>query len=156
MKSNEKLIGLLNDLIRINNDRYEGYSSLLSRKVILDKDVWMLVYNLASQSRVNASNLIAEVIKLRTATATGASVSCGIYIQTLGLKNYIPAGDRQAILESCRHREEVVQKAYYDSLSLGLEMPDSIAALITDQKREMKISSGLLKANQLEPVGHAA
>jgi uncharacterized protein (TIGR02284 family) len=156
MISNEKLAGMLNDLIRINNDRYEGYASLLSRKVILDKDIWKLVCDLARQSRMNSSALIGQAIKLRTSQQTGSNLTAGIYSPQMGIKSELSGIDRQCILENCRHREDLVQKAYYDALSSGIDIPEDIAILIADQKKEMKAASMLARVKQLQPVSHAA
>jgi uncharacterized protein (TIGR02284 family) len=156
MKSNEKLAGMLNDLIRLNNDRYEGYANLLSRKVILDGDVWTLVCDLAKQSRMNSSALIVQAIKLRTSQQTCSNLSAGIYSPLMGIKSEIGGMDRDCILENCRHREDLVQKVYYDALSSGIDIPEDVAALLTDQKKEMKAASMLVRVKQIQPVSHAA
>ena len=155
MNTTEKLTGMLNDLIRINNDRYEGYASLLSRKINLDKDVSAMVCNLARQSRMNSSALIIEAVKLRTKTQTGSSFSAGIYSPLMGIKSPLSGNDRHSILDNCRHREELVQKAYYDALSSGIDIPENIAVMIADQKSEMKSALMQMKP-QLQQVGHAA
>jgi uncharacterized protein (TIGR02284 family) len=156
MISNEKLAGMLNDLIRINNDRYEGYANLLSRKVILDGDVWKLVCDLAKQSRMNSSSLIVAAIKLRTSQQTGSNLSAGIYSPHMGIKTEISGLDRQCILDNCRHREDLVQKAYYDALSSGIDIPEDVAILIAEQKKEMKAASMLVRAKHVQPVSNAA
>jgi len=144
MHKNEKLIGMLNDLIRINNDRFEGYKNLLAEKNVIDNDIRLLVFNMADQSRANTSALITQVIKLRTANVTGASFSASIYRSSIGLNKGFTAYDRHSILESCKLREEVIQKAYYDAISLAAEIPDHILNLISDQKREMKSVNNMI------------
>jgi hypothetical protein len=156
MKNHEKLIGLVNDLIRVNNDRYSSYSALLSRNIILDRDVWLLVCNLAAQSRSNSVQLINEAIKLRNAEGTGSSLTAGIYSNAPGLKEPIVFADRSTLLAECKRREEVVQKVYYDALSFGIELPDEMIALVSDQKREMKISASLFVVEQPASYRHAA
>lgn len=156
MNSNEKLAGMLNDLVRINNDRYEGYANLLSRKVVLDRDVWKLVCDLAKQSRMNSSALLVEAVKLRQGNQTHSTLSAGIYSPLMGIKTQIVGSDRNCILDSCRHREDLVQKAYYDALSSGIDIPEDLALLIADQKQEMKAASLLARVKQVQPVSHAA
>ena len=152
MHKNEKLIGMLNDLIRINNDRFEGYKNLLAEKNVIDNDIRLLVFNMADQSRANTSALITEVIKLRTADVTGASFSASIYRPNMGLKKSVSTGDRHSILESCKMREEIIQKAYYDALSLAAEIPDAILNLISDQKREMKSVNNMINIYRLSLI----
>ena len=156
MNTNEKLTGMLNDLISINNDRYEGYARLLSRRSPLDKDVCNLLCNLARQSRLNSAALLIEAVKLRTKTQTGSSFTAGIYSPLLGIKSPLAGTDRTSVLENCRHREDLIQKAYYDALSSGIDIPESIAALLADQKRDMKQAMMQMKSNHLQPVSHAA
>ena len=156
MTSNEKLAGMLNDLIRINNDRYEGYASLLSRKITLDRDIWKLVCDLARQSRMNSSSLLVATVKLRTSERTNSSLSAGIYSPLMGFKSSLAGIDRDCIIENCRHLEELVQKAYYDALSSGIDIPEDIALLISEQKKEMKEASLMVFKKQAQPVSHAA
>jgi hypothetical protein len=148
MKNTQKLIGVINDLIKLNNDRYNAYASLLTKNIILDRDLWMLVCNLASQSRTNSANLIKEVIKLFAEEPACMSASAGLYSEALGLKEPIPFVDRQVIFQDCNHREELAQKVYYDALASGVELPEQLYTLISEQKREMKISGVLFVANR--------
>lgn len=147
MKNNVKLIGLLNDLIKVNNDRYNAYATLLTKKVTHEGDLSALVCNLAAQSRGNSARLIKEVIKLIKMEATSASHSAGIYSEGLGLKEPIPVGDRYAMFEGCKHREEIIQKVYYDALSSGIELTEEIASLIDEQKKDMKAAGSLFMTN---------
>ena len=156
MQKNEKLIGMLNDLIRINNDRFEGYKNLLTEKISLDKDVSLLVYNMASQSRTNSSVLITEVIKLRTAENTGVSFSADIYRPTMGLSKSFDGKDSQSILAACKLREELVQKAYYDVLCVSAEIPERILNIISDQKREMKSTANMIRVSSHIPRASVA
>ena len=156
MCKNEKLIGLLNDLIRINNDRFEGYKNLLTAKISLDKDVRLLVYNMADQSRANTTALLSEVIRLRTAEATGASFSAAIYRPAMGLAKPFTARDSQAILEACKMREEIVQKSYYDVICMAEEIPDRILNVVSDQKRELKRAANMISVFRHVPRAAAA
>ena len=156
MNSIEKLAGVLNDLIRINNDRYDGYASLLSRKIILDKDIWKLVCDLAKQSRINSSTLLVAAIKLRTSEKTNSSLSAGIYSPLMNIKTSLAGNDRDSMIENCRHFEELVQKVYYDALSSGIDIPEDIALLISEQKKEMKEASLMVLMKQVRQVSNAA
>ncbi|MES2645625.1 MAG: DUF2383 domain-containing protein [Bacteroidota bacterium] len=145
MQKNEKLIGVLNDLIRINNDRFEGYKNLLTSQVQLGKEQRLLVYNMADQSRAFTSDLITEVIKLRTAENSGASLSAGIYRQSMSFSSSFSGVTQNEILLACQHLEEAIQKAYYDAICMAIEVPDRILNLVNDQKREMKVASSMIK-----------
>lgn len=145
MHKNEKLIGMLNDLIRINNDRFEGYKNLLTKNIGLHKEIRLLVFNMADQSRTFTTALILETARLRTAEVTGASFSASIYRPTMGLAKEFCDNNEPAILIDCQRREELIQKAYYDALSLATEIPDRILNLVSDQKRELKITSSMIK-----------
>jgi hypothetical protein len=154
MQKNEKLIGVLNDLIRINNDRFEGYKNLLTSKPALQNELGLLLLIMTNQSRAFTSDLIAEVIKLRTIENSGSSFSAGIYRQSISLANSFAGNSRDEIFQYCQNLELVIQKVYYDATCMAVEIPDRILNLVNDQKRELKVTSSRIKETLV--LKHAA
>ena len=64
MKTNEKLVEVLNDLIEINNDRAKGYEKATEEIRDLDVDLQAIFQSMANDSRKYAGELIDEVNKL--------------------------------------------------------------------------------------------
>ena len=64
MANNEKLTEVLNDLIRINNDRVAGYEKATNETKDIDIDLKAVFQKMAGDSRKYASELTTEVNKL--------------------------------------------------------------------------------------------
>ena len=148
MQKNEELIGILNDLIRINNDRFEGYKKALKQTREIDQDLRTLFYKMADESRKNTSAFITQILKLRTVNTTGAGLTGSVYREWLESKQEFAATDRLGIINYCEHMEKMVQKAYDSALSIEAEIPENIAAVIKVQRREMTGSHHVVKSYQ--------
>jgi len=55
MKTNEKNIDVLNDLIQINNDRVAGYEKAANETEFVDADLRSIFNSMASESRTYAN-----------------------------------------------------------------------------------------------------
>lgn len=137
MQKNEKLIGMLNDLMRVNNDRFDGYKNALKVTCDIDQDLRLLFYNMADQSRKNTSALITQILKLRTSTRTGAAYTGKIYSAWVQWKKEFAATDRQSVLGYCEYMETLVHQAYDIAATLDDEIPTEILELVNGQKFSM-------------------
>ncbi len=146
MEKNEKLIGILNDLIRINNDRVQGYRKAIAETGAIDADLRNVFQRFADDSRKNTSGLTTEVIKLRGEAATGATFSGKVYRAWMDVKTTFTGKDRLAILELCEHGEDVAQEAYDEALASKVEIPAHIRTIITDQKADLKKAHDTVKS----------
>ena len=79
MTTNDNLVGVLNDLIQINNDRINGYEKAAEEIRDRDIDLQALFGKLANDSRKYASELSREVIKLGGNPDTGTTGSGKLY-----------------------------------------------------------------------------
>jgi uncharacterized protein (TIGR02284 family) len=146
MQKNEELIGMLNDLIRINNDRFEGYKKALKLTREIDQDLRILFYKMADESRKNTSALITQVLRLRSMEVTGAGFTGNVYQEWLESKQEFSAIDRHGILTYCEYMEVMVQRAYDSALGIEAHIPDNISHTLKTQKREMKGSNHIVKS----------
>ena len=62
MKDTEKIIDVLNDLIKINNDRIEGYEKAADNIDPEESTLKTLFYQLSEESRENKSKLVDECL----------------------------------------------------------------------------------------------
>ncbi len=145
MAQNENLAEVLNDLIRINNDRVAGYERAIDEAKDLDVDLKAVFHKMAADSREYASELSAEVASLGEEVATGTTHSGKIYRVWMDIKATFTGHDRQAVLENCEFGEDAAQKAYDDALSSDAEIPADIRQLITDQKASLLTAHDLIK-----------
>ena len=145
MATNDNLIGVLNDLIRINNDRIEGYQRAATEARDIDVDLRGIFNRMSDESRQYASELTQEVVKLGGEPATGTTTSGKIYRVWMDVKATFSGKDRQAVLENCEFGEDAAQKAYNSALESDAEMSADIRQLITNQKASLKTSHDVIK-----------
>ncbi len=142
---NDNLIEVLNDLIRINNDRIEGYDKAMSNAENIDVDLKAIFSRMADQSRNNVNELTQEVMRQGGEPATGTTASGAIYRTWMDVKNVFTGKDRTSLLESCEFGEDAAQKAYESALASDAEMTAEVRQLITDQKSSLRTSHDMIK-----------
>jgi uncharacterized protein (TIGR02284 family) len=145
MNTNEKLTEVLNDLIRINNDRTTGYVNASDEAKSIDVDLQATFNKMADQSRKFASQLTGEVSRLGGDPATGTTNSGKIHRAWMDVKATFSGKDRHAILSSCEFGEDAAQKAYKAALASDAEISAETRQLITDQQSSLKTSHDLIK-----------
>lgn len=142
---NDNLIEVLNDLIRINNDRIEGYDKAMNNAENIDVDLKAIFSRMADQSRNNVNELTQEVMRQGGEPATGTTASGAIYRTWMDVKNVFTGKDRTSLLESCEFGEDAAQKAYESALASDAEMTAEVRQLITDQKSSLRTSHDMIK-----------
>jgi uncharacterized protein (TIGR02284 family) len=145
MAQNENLIEVLNDLIRINNDRTAGYQRASDEARDIDVDLQAMFNRMADESRQYATELTAEVGRLGGEPATGTTASGKIYRAWMDVKATFTGKDRKAILASCEYGEDAAQRAYEDALASDAELPANIRQVITNQKSALRTSHDMVK-----------
>jgi uncharacterized protein (TIGR02284 family) len=145
MATNDNLIEVLNDLIRINNDRIAGYEKAAEEARNIDIDLRAIFTRMADESRQYAAELTQEVVKQGGEPATGTTSSGKIYRVWMDVKATFTGKDRQAILENCEFGEDAAQKAYDSALKSEAEMLSDVRQLITNQKSSLKTSHDVIK-----------
>src|SRR5436189_5968746 len=98
MEMLQKVLGYLNDLVQINNDRIEGYERAANETE--DADLKALFSSMASKSRTFKSELTSEITK-RGGKSTESTTSSGkVYRVWMDFKAAVTGKDRKAILSS--------------------------------------------------------
>lgn len=138
MEKNEKIIPVLNDLIRINHDRVEGYEKAIEELKDSDADLKTLFSRYISESRQCASELTTEVTRLGGDPADGTTNSGKIYRVWMDLKAAITGKDRQTILDNCEFGEDAAQKAYDMALNSDTELEPTLRDLVVRQKAQLR------------------
>ncbi|MBO9561874.1 MAG: PA2169 family four-helix-bundle protein [Niastella sp.] len=149
MQNNEELIEVLNDLIRINNDRIEGYEKAISETKDIDADLQTLFRRMADQSRQAKAELIQEVQKRGGGADVNSTTNSGkIYRAWMSVKATFSGKDRKSILAACEFGEDAAQKAYKEALESEETMDIDIRQVITKQKSSLKESHDLIKRHR--------
>ena len=145
MARNENVQEVLNDLIRINNDRIEGYERAVDDTKDNDTDLQSIFHRMADESKQYASELESEVRKFGGNAAADTTVSGKIYRVWMDLKSKVTGNSRKSILESCEYGEDAAQKAYEEALKSDTELPSDLRQLIVSQKAALKTSHDTIK-----------
>src|SRR5690242_1408326 len=116
MATNDNLVTVLNDLIRINNDRIVGYEKAAEEARDIDVDLRTIFTRMAEESRQYAAELTQIVVAYNGEPATGTTNSGKIYRVWMDVKATFTGSSRQAILENCEFGEDAAQRAYESAL----------------------------------------
>ena len=149
MKKNEKTIEVLNDLIRINKDRIEGYEKAIQEGKEVEPDIRNFFYTMSTESRSFVNDLHAEVLRLGGVPVSGSTISGKIYLFWLDIKAQWLGGytgnDTYSLLAASEAGEDAVEKAYRHALDPGIDLPENIERLIKTQGIRLKRSHALMK-----------
>lgn len=135
---NEKVSGIINDLIRINHDRVVGYEKAIDELKDEDADLKVLFQRYITESRQYSQELTTEVQRLGEDPADGTTNSGKIYRVWMDLKAAVTGKDRKTILNNCEFGEDAAQKAYDTALNSEVDFEPSVRELIVRQKASLK------------------
>jgi uncharacterized protein (TIGR02284 family) len=144
--TSEKNAAVFNDLIRINNDRTEGYRK--AAKIIESKDNGLrdLFEDLANESSKNVEELEKYVQREGVKPAEGTTASGKIYRVWMDFKTTFSGNDRKSILEACEYGEDAAQKSYEAALDADAEFTAEEREVIEDQKMSLNESHNYIKS----------
>ena len=145
MEANKDLIEVLNDLIRINHDRTEGYHKAVEELKPTDIDLKTMFTNMANTSVQYANALAAEVRNLGGSPASDSTQSGKLYRVWMDIKSGITARDRKSLLALCEFGEDAALKAYNLALESDAEIPADIRQVIMDQRTSVQSSHDVVK-----------
>jgi len=117
MEHNQKTAEILNDLVKINNDRMEGYTKAMDETKAEDSDLKAIFAKMKIQSFQNRKELVALVEQLGEKKAEGTRLDGKIYRAWMDIKATFSGSSRKSILENCEYGEDAAQKAYRSALS---------------------------------------
>jgi uncharacterized protein (TIGR02284 family) len=136
---------VLDDLIKINNDRIEGYEKALKDIKPEDADLRMIFLNAIDQSRKIKMTLGTELETLGGDIPAGTWGSGAIHRAWLELKATFTGHNRHSILASCEFGEDAIQKSYESALN-SEKLPEYLATTVLEEKTELKSVHDQIKA----------
>ena len=142
---NNNTCDVLNDLIRINNDRIEGYNKACDESKGNAVELGNTFQDMIAQSRNNITGLSNLVIKYGGTVATGTTAMGKVYRAWMDIQITFSANDRKNILNACEFGEDAAQKAYKTALD-ETELGEEARSLIAMQKNALKDSHDLIKS----------
>jgi uncharacterized protein (TIGR02284 family) len=135
---------VLNDLIKINNDRIKGYEKAAKETDSQDADLRTVFNDMASESRTYAEELKSHLVGRAPSPGDESTASGAIYRMWMDVKATFSGKGRKAILASCEFGEDAAQKAYNKALE-KTELSQEVRQVISDQKTKLKRSHDKIK-----------
>ena len=146
MKDSEKIIEVLNDLIKINNDRIEGYEKAAADVDAEESTLKTLFYQMSEESRECKEKLVEKVEALGGDADSDKTTERGkIYRAWMEVRVTFSGNDTESTLSSCEFGEDAAQRAYKDAIEASSEFPTDVKQLIVRQKELLKMSHDLIK-----------
>lgn len=142
--ANENTVEVLNDLIRINNDRVEGYGKAIAQSEKENLDLINTFEKMITQSTDYLTDLGSLVSKYGGTVSTDSTIMGKIYRTWMDVQITFSANDRKNILSECEFGEDAAQKAYNMALD-EKDLTEEARALIMVQKTALKSSHDLIK-----------
>ena len=134
----ENSMEVLTDLIKINNDRVEGYEKAAKETKDEDADLRALFESMAAESRRFVRELEDHVDQWDHEDSNDTTFKGKIYRAWMDVKATFSGHDRKSILAACEFGEDAAQKAYAEALEDDLS-PD-IRKMVSNQKNDLKFS----------------
>ena len=148
MSQVETTAEVLNDLVKINNDRIEGYNRAINELHDLDIDLKAEFRHFIEDSEKYKQELSSLISSLGGDVATGTTMSGKIYRAWMDVKATFTGGDRKAVIAACEFGEDAAQKAYKTALEMSGELTPEAVNLINEQQQALKKAHDMVKAQR--------
>lgn len=143
----DKAVEVFNALIKVNNDRMEGYET--ASKETTDADLKSLFFHLAQASLKCKRELVYEIRKMGGEPIEGAGAFSNTLSQAWNdIKGVFTKNDRVSLLNSCEFDENVAVNVYYEALNKNLEFMGAEQQTLLN-KQYLSISAWLNKIQAL-------
>jgi len=140
MENMESKTPVLNDLIRLNNDRIAGYEQAIKQ---LDGATHLQsVFHKQIVQSYAFITALEEAIENTGGQATmdQSTTEGKIFRSWMDMKTFFAKDDRKAILESCVDGENAIYQAYQEASQIE-ELPQDAQFLINQQKQQLHVSN---------------
>jgi len=150
----KKTCDVLNDLIKINNDRIEGYGKAAEEAKDNAANLVSIFHDMIGQSS-NYINDLGNLVTKYGGTIADSSTAMGkIYRTWMDLQITFSSDERKHILNACEFGEDAAQRAYKKALE-ELELGEEARSLIAMQKNSLKDSHDLIRTYRDRARVHA-
>lgn len=150
MKKTDRIIEILNDLIKINKDRVTGFEMIVHKEDDTEPEIRNFFYAGATESRSFINELHSELLKLGGAPVSVNTVGGRLYHFWLNLNVTFSGEDPQATLAACDAGGEAILDSYREIPELRVDLPVNIKKLIENQEFALKRSQELIKKYRQE------
>ena len=143
-EQNKELVSTLNDLVKINNDRIEGYKKA-SEEAKGNPSLKIMFHEKATDSQKFVSALKNHIYKIGGETAKDTTIAGKVFRSWMDVKNTFKPSDKTTILDSCEFGEDAALKAYDMVLKSDAELDAELRKTIISQQESIKASHDRIK-----------
>jgi len=144
-ESIERTIEIVNDLIKINNDRIMGYEKALENTDTMEPQLRTLYSRMIEESYEYNRELSEIIVNNGGEPATDTTVPGKIYHAWMDVKATFSGHDNKSTLAACEFGEDAAQKAYANALEKDSPLPTDVYDLIGRQKLLLKGSHEVVR-----------
>jgi uncharacterized protein (TIGR02284 family) len=144
MEYTEQTVETLNDLVKIHNDRIEGYEKAI-KGTEEDTNLKQLFTSFIGDSHKFKLALATEVQTYGRDIENTTSNSGGIHRTWLSVKAFFTGSSEKSVLEECEFGEDATQKAYKTALE-DEHLPAYIKDMLTEQNVTLRAAHDKVKA----------
>ena len=146
METTEKTLDVLNDLVKINNDRVAGFEKAGENLDGQNGGLRPIFSRLADESRDNAARLSELARQYGGEAEEGTSVSGTLHRAWLDVKSTFTGNDLESILNECERGEDAIKQAYRTALDSANELPVEVVQSISRQYEGIMEGHDLIKS----------
>lgn len=146
MTNNEEFVDSLNDLVRINNDRIQGFEKAIEDNE--DSSLNALFRQMILQSQKFRSELADHIVRLdgkAVSDATSTDFSSKIHRAWIDIKAAVSGKDRDTVLSSVEFGENAAVEAYEEAID-DEDIPHYVKDVLQNQLTELRQSLEQVKA----------
>jgi uncharacterized protein (TIGR02284 family) len=148
MIKNEEIVDDLNELVKINNDRIQGYEKAIEDNEDSQLDDLFRHYVIQSQNfRSQLADHIVRIDGLAVSDATSTDVTSKLHRAWIDIKSAITGKDRDTVLSSVEFGEDAAVEAYQDAIEKD-HIPAYIKEDLQKQLSELKEAKDKIKGLQ--------
>lgn len=145
MEINESVNDILNDLVKINNDRIAGYERAISESKDMDIDLKAIFESMIRESAGYKEELTAVIQGNGGEVEDDTTTSGKIYRAWMDIKSTMTDSDRLSILGSCEFGEDAAQRAYEAALASSDLTDPAVRQMVSEEQASLKKSHDLIK-----------
>ena len=145
MATTTETTSVVKDLIKMNNDRYNGFTK--ATEDVQDSSLKDLFTRLGKQSNDFKNELMPFASGSDFDDTTDTSVGSKLHRAWIDIKQAITGKDRHTILQSCEFGEDQILHTYKDTLQNDTtELPSDLRMVIQRQETQLQQSHDMIKA----------
>jgi len=141
-------VELLNDLLKINNDRIASYQLALEQSGNIERGLIEEFKKIVAEGIEYKEQLTQKTLELNGNATTGTTIFGKIYRAWTDLKVAFSGNTQKNILSSCQYNEEIALHTYNAALNQDVDMSEDIRRLIEEQESGLRRTYSQIKKHR--------